>query len=186
LDERALMLACLRAALCGVLLLGAAALLLPLTAHAQDPNGGLNLQNPYAKPNTLGSTGSRLNEEITPRNEDYARALSLMQDGRYDDAIITLNKLVAMNPIDYDALNQLGYCYQKLGQPGKAMGYYNKVLGPKPDHPGANENVGELFLEMKNLEGAEERLTVLQNTCNNCAEYNSLKAKIDSYKAQQG
>jgi tetratricopeptide (TPR) repeat protein len=176
-----------RAAACAGLLLGAT-LLGSLPAGAQDPTGsGLNLQNPYAQPNTGGTSGSKLNETITPRNEDYAKAVSLIGDGRYDDAMLILNKLVAMNPIDADALYQLGSCYQKQGLLGKAMSYYQKVLNTKPEHLGANSSAGEIFLDMKNLPKAEERLTVLQNACTNCAEYNQLKARIDSYKlAVQG
>jgi len=179
------MLAYLRAATCAGLLLGAAVLAsLPVWAQS---SGGLNFDNPYAKPNTGGTGGSKLNEAVTPRNEEYNKALGLIESGQYNDAMLILNKLVAMDPIDADALNQLGYCYQKLGQPGKAMGYYKKVLGTKPQHLGANENAGELFLEMKDLPKAEERLTVLQGACVDCAEYNQLKTKIMAYKmAAQG
>ena len=175
------MLACLRVAVGGAFLLGAAALLSPLPAGAQD-QGGLNIQNPYAKRNSPGTTGSKLDEEVTPRSEEYNKALGLIESRKYDDAIVTLNKLVLMNPTDADALNQLGYCYQKKGETGKAMSYYKKVLNTKPEHLAANENAGKLLLEMRNLSGAEERLTVLQNACVNCTEYNQLKAMIDAYK----
>jgi tetratricopeptide (TPR) repeat protein len=181
--------ASLRAVLGASLMLGAVLLLgSSLPTQAQDPGGqGLNLQNPYAQPNAPGSGSSKLNEEITPRNEEYAKAVALVQDGQYNDAMLILNKLIAMDPIDADALNQLGFCYQKLGQPGKAMSYYKKVLSTKPEHLGANENAGELFLEMKDLPKAEERLTVLEGACADCQEYNQLKAKIVAYKlAAQG
>jgi tetratricopeptide (TPR) repeat protein len=169
------------------LMLGAVLLGSSLPARAQSPGGGLNLQNPYAQPNTPGTSGSKLNEEITPRNEEYAKAVALIHDEQYDDAMLILNKLIAMDPIDADALDQLGFCYQKLGQPGKAMGYYKKVLSTKPDHLAANAHAGELFLQMKDLPKAEERLTVLEGACAGCQEYNELKAKIVAYKlAAQG
>jgi len=177
----------LRAVLGASLMLGAVLLGSSLPARAQDPNGGLNLQNPYAKRNSPNTLGSKLNEQITPRNEEYAKAVGLIQEGQYNDAMLILNKLIAMDPIDADALNQLGFCYQQLGQPGKAMGYYKKVLSTKPEHLGANENAGELFLEMKDLPKAEERLTVLEGACADCQEYNELKAKIAAFKlAAQG
>jgi predicted Zn-dependent protease len=175
------MLAYVRLAACAGLLLGAS-LFLPLPAQAQDPNGpGLNLSSPYAKPNT-GSLGSKLNETVTPRNEQYAEALARIEASDYDGAMLILNKLIAMDPVDADALTQLGYCYQKENQPGKAMSYYKKVIGMKPQHLTANRNAGELLLDMKNLPGAEERLTVLQGACENCDEYRQLKARIDAYK----
>lgn len=170
-----------RLAACAGLLLGAS-LLMPLPAQAQDPNGpGLNLSNPYAKPNT-GSLSSKLDEAVTPRNEQYDEGLARMQSGDYDGAMLIFNKLIAMDPIDADALTQLGYCYQKKNQLGKAMSYYKKVIGMKPQHLTANEYAGELLLDMKNLAGAEERLTVLQDACVSCDEYNQLKAKIDAFK----
>jgi Tfp pilus assembly protein PilF len=174
----------LRLVICSGLLLGTG-LLLPLSALAQQNppgSGGLNLQNPYATPNKPGTTGSKVNEPITSRNEEYSRAVGLMQAGEFDDATLILNKLVAMDPTDADALAQLGYCYQKQGDAGKAMGYYKKAIGMKPQNLAANKYAGELLLQMKNLSGAEERLTVLQQACTDCDEYNSLKAMIQSYK----
>jgi tetratricopeptide (TPR) repeat protein len=179
----------LRLAISAGLLLGAG-LLSPLPALAQQNppgSGGLNLQNPYATPNTPGTTGSKVNEPITSRNVEYGKAVGLMQTGEFDDAMLILNKLVAMNPADADALAQLGYCYQRQGDAGKAMGFYKKAIGIKPQNLAANRYAGELLLQMKNLEGAEERLMVLQQACTGCDEYNQLKAKIESYKlAVQG
>lgn len=79
-----------------------------------------------------------------------------------------------------------GYSNRKLGDMAKAMTYYTKALNKEPKHLGANEYMGELYLELKNLPKAEERLGVLKNACGNCEEYQELAEKVDAYKAANG
>jgi hypothetical protein len=48
---------------------------------------------------------------------------------------------------------------------------------------GANEYLGELYLETNQFDKAIELLQILDNICsNNCAEYSKLKGMIDSYE----
>jgi len=116
---------------------------------------------------------------------DYATAKKLVDEGKYRDAIPILDQLVAKNPSDADALNELGFSHRKLGHEQKALTYYLKALSTEPNHLGANEYLGELYLEMKDLPHAEERLAVLEKACTNCEEYTELKEKIADYKAKQ-
>ena len=67
-------------------------------------------------------------------------------------------KALDKDPGNADALNLMGYSYRKLGEFDEAMEYYEDALKLQPDHIGANEYMGELYLEMKNLPKAEERL----------------------------
>jgi tetratricopeptide (TPR) repeat protein len=90
-----------------------------------------------------------------------------------------------MEPSNADAYNYLGYANRKLGKHSEALMYYQKALSLEPEHLGANEYLGELYLEMKQLPQAEERLAVLQNACGDCEEYEDLKAEIEEYKAKQ-
>jgi tetratricopeptide (TPR) repeat protein len=117
--------------------------------------------------------------------DDFAKAKKLVDSDRYEDAIPILEKLVAENPTDADALNELGYSHRELGHTQKALTYYLKALSTKPEHLGANEYLGELYLEMKDLPKAEERLAVLQKACTGCVEYQTLKKKVDAFKANQ-
>jgi tetratricopeptide (TPR) repeat protein len=118
-------------------------------------------------------------------NADYATAKKLVDEGKYRDAIPILDQLVAKNPADADALNELGFSHRKLGHEQKALTYYLKALATQPNHLGANEYLGELYLEMKDLPHAEERLAVLEKACANCEQYSELKEKITDYKAKQ-
>jgi hypothetical protein len=68
----------------------------------------------------------------------------------------------------------------------KAMTYYTKALNKEPKHLGANEYMGELYLEMNNLPKAEERLAVLKGACGNCEEFEDLDGQIKDYKKAHG
>jgi predicted Zn-dependent protease len=134
---------------------------------------------------TTSTSSSSSTGTVTSPAQQYAAAKKLVDAQQYQEAIPLLDQLVAENPADADSLNLLGFSHRKLGHEDKALGYYKKALATMPNHLGANEYLGELYLEMKNLPKAEERLAVLQNACTNCDEYNELKAKIADYKAKQ-
>jgi tetratricopeptide (TPR) repeat protein len=85
-----------------------------------------------------------------------------------------------------DALNLLGYANRKLGDKSKAMTYYTKALNLEPNHLGANEYMGELYLEMNDLPKAEERLAILKNACGDCDEFDDLEDEIENYKEAHG
>jgi tetratricopeptide (TPR) repeat protein len=116
---------------------------------------------------------------------DYQKAVDLIDDEDYSEAIPLLEKVVAADSSNADAFNYLGYANRKLGKHSEALGYYQRALALKPNHLGANEYLGELYLEMKLLPEAEQRLAVLQKACGACEEYEDLKGEIDEYKANQ-
>ena len=65
------------------------------------------------------------------------------------------------------------------------MRHYQAALRIKPNHRGANEYLGELYLELGRLEEAEERLKVLDAACKfRCEEYQDLEEAIASYKSR--
>jgi len=122
---------------------------------------------------TTGDTGA-------DNNLDMAKAA--IEQSKYDDAKAYLEKVLAAAPDSADALNLMGFTERKLGNASESLAYYNKALAQNPNHLGANEYLGELYLELKIPEKAEERLAVLQQACGNCEEYQELKEKIDHYK----
>ncbi len=68
-----------------------------------------------------------------------------------------------------------------------ALAHYGRALELEPEHRGANEYLGELYLDLGQLAKAEERLQVLDKACFfGCEEYSELKAKIEAYMAQAG
>jgi tetratricopeptide (TPR) repeat protein len=130
----------------------------------------------------LGTTSTPEPEQADP----YKEAAELIDDEEYAKAIPLLQQSIKEKGEYADALNLLGYANRKLGDKAKALTYYTKALNMEPDHLGANEYLGELYLEMNDLAKAEERLAVLKNACGDCEEYDDLEEEIEDYKEEHG
>lgn len=104
----------------------------------------------------------------------------------YESALVYLSKALEKDPNSADTHNLLGYSNRKLGNTDKAFEHYRIALRINPKHRGANEYLGELYLETDQLAKAEERLAVLDNACLwGCEEYDDLKEAIEKYKAEK-
>lgn len=111
-------------------------------------------------------------------NPDYMAVKAEVDAGAYQSALTRLMALDKETPNDPDVLNLIGFSLRKTGHPDQALDYYGRALAQKPDHLGANEYLGELYLELKQPAKAQERLAVLQQACGDCEEYQELKEKI--------
>jgi Flp pilus assembly protein TadD len=126
-------------------------------------------------------------DSASKQNPDYAQAAKLIEAGKYADAIPLLQKTVAKESKNADAFNLLGYSHRNLGEVETALAHYGKALELDPKHRGANEYLGELYLELGRLDEARERLAVLDKACFfGCEEYSELKAKIAAYQTKTG
>lgn len=116
---------------------------------------------------------------------DYELGVKEVRAGNYAAGLVLLEKAVAKNAGDADAWNMIGYSHRKLKRFDQAMAAYQKALAIKPDHRGANEYIGELYLETGKPAQAKERLKVLDKACFfGCEEYDELKAAIAAYEAR--
>lgn len=112
-----------------------------------------------------GGTLSDVRELIAA--EDWTRALSIVK------------RIVAGEPDNPDALNLLAYTLRHTGELPRAEGFYLKALSIAPLHLGANEYLGELYVQTGALDKARERLAVLEAACStDCEEYRALAAAI--------
>jgi tetratricopeptide (TPR) repeat protein len=151
---------------------------------------GLGLAMPLdlAKAAMSGSSNSSTSNNAAATTSSaetqYAKAKALVEKRDYKNAVPTLEQIVAKDPRNADAFNLLGYSYRKLGDHQKALGYYTKALTIDPNHLGANEYLGELYLEMKDVAKAQQRLGVLAKACNRCEEYEDLEQAIKAFKAK--
>ncbi len=125
--------------------------------------------------------------EETPASADvpdFITAQQLVDGQHYEEALPLLFHLDEESPNNPDVLNLIGFSLRKTGQMDNALGYYLRALALDPEHLGANEYLGELYLEMKQPAKARERLAVLQRACGDCEEFEELQTKIDRYAAQ--
>lgn len=119
-------------------------------------------------------------------NPDYAQGEKLIKAKDYKGAIPLFEKVAASEPKNADAFNYLGYAWRHLGDNDKAMAQYQKALEINPDHRGANEYLGQLYLILSDLPKAEERLAKLDKLCTfGCEEYSELKKAVTAYKAKK-
>jgi Flp pilus assembly protein TadD len=98
----------------------------------------------------------------------------------WKEAIAVLRTIVATDGNDADALNLLGFSLRKSGDLENAEGFYLRALELNPGHKGANEYLGELYVEIGQIEKAKERLETLARLCGNttCEEYEDLEKAI--------
>jgi tetratricopeptide (TPR) repeat protein len=115
----------------------------------------------------------------TPATPSGLKAARTKVDaGDYRGAIPVLTTYLQDHPRDADALNLMGFSLRKTGNPTQALDYYNRALALAPQHLGANEYLGELYVELGQLDKAKERLAVLRTACGNCEEYRDLAGAI--------
>jgi Flp pilus assembly protein TadD len=117
-------------------------------------------------------------------NPDFANAKAAIDKQDWSTAIALLTKVTAAEPKNPEAFNLLGYSVRKSGNPQASLQYYNYALALDPKHLGANEYIGEAYLQLNDVAKAEEHLKRLDELCTfGCTEYTTLKNAIAAYKA---
>ena len=112
---------------------------------------------------------------------------NLIDAGKYETAIDQLNEELEADPDNADLLSLLGFSHRKTGNFDDALVYYQQALKLEPKHKGANEYLGELWLQLGELAKAEERLEVLDDACFfGCREYDKLRDAIRAHKQKAG
>jgi tetratricopeptide (TPR) repeat protein len=80
-------------------------------------------------------------------------------------------------------MSLLGFSYRKTQNYENALTMYQWALKVEPRHRGANEYLGELYLETDQFDKAMQQLEILDSLCTfNCKEYSTLKKAIDTYQ----
>jgi Flp pilus assembly protein TadD len=126
--------------------------------------------------------------KATPENPNVVAARKAIDAKDFKSAIGYLTKAVQEMPNDADAHSMLGYSYRKVGTFDKSMEHYQKALKIDSNHRYAREYLGELYLDMNQLDNAEKQLAALKKACpffGKCEEYDDLKKAIDTYKAKK-
>src|SRR3954453_9207709 len=106
------------------------------------------------------TTGALLFSGCTPPGP---RALlngeRLIQEGKWEEAILTLQKATQLLPNNAQAWNHLGLAYHGNHQPELALKCYKSALWLDRNLPPARYNLGCLLLEQNDITGALEQLT---------------------------
>ena len=84
-----------------------------------------------------------------------------------------------------DVYNLMGYSLRKTGDYKQAYTFYRKALDFDPDHKGALEYLGELYVETGQIEKAKENIVRLQQLCpSGCEELADLQRAVSAASAK--
>ena len=98
--------------------------------------------------------------------KDYAGALAELRD-------------LAEDHQQADVYNLMGFTLRKTGDFKTSLTYYTKALELQPDHKGAHEYLGELYVETGDMPKAKEQLAELTKLCpSGCEELDDLSKSI--------
>ena len=108
----------------------------------------------------------------------YDEAKAMVDSGNFVAALPALLAITAEDAGNADAWNLLGYTHRNLGQMEDSSAAYLKVLTINPDHLGALEYQGELFLQTGQPDLAKANLERLKSLCGTCEEAEDLEQAI--------
>ena len=114
----------------------------------------------------------------------YDKAYDLVYAKEFDKSLKLLKKIAKRNDLGdmkADVYNLLGFSYRKNDNPDldKAFESYKVALEANPEHAGAHEYLGELYIKMGNKSMAEEMLAKLETIVGTGSdEYKKLKKAI--------
>ena len=116
----------------------------------------------------------------------YNKAYELVYNKKFDKSIKLLEKIAKRKDLGEkkaDVYNLLGFSYRKQSEPDldKALESYKIALETNPEHLGAHEYLGELYITLGNMNKANEMLNNLEKIAGtNSMEYIKLKKAIDN------
>jgi Tfp pilus assembly protein PilF len=121
-------------------------------------------------------------------NPNMAAGRKALDAKDFAAAVGHFTKAVEAEPKNADAHSLLGYSYRKQGSLDKSLESYQRALKLDSKHRGALEYLGELYLDMNQIDNAEKQLATLKRACpwlGKCEEYEDLKKAVDARKAQK-
>ncbi|MBI1251692.1 MAG: tetratricopeptide repeat protein [Alphaproteobacteria bacterium] len=131
-----------------------------------------------AEPTPAPTTGWLLPSEPAGRAA-YAAGVALANARDYaaaHDAFREAESALGPNP---DVLTYLGFTSRRLGRVDAALDFYRQALAIDPDHRGAIEYLGELYVQTGDLAAARAQLARLDTLCAyGCAEREELAGWI--------
>jgi len=134
------------------------------------------LASPLAATSALAMGSS---DTWSSEGTDLSAVTELVDTGMYDMAVDKIETMLKDDPENADLYNYLAYSQRKMGDFESAAQNYERALMINPEHAGALEYQGELFLQTGKPEMAQENLARLAQVCGtDCAEYKELSGKI--------
>ena len=131
---------------------------------------------------SLFAAGSSDDNSVkTNYSKDFKTAIMLIRSNDFELAIRKLKTLVTAASLEFsraDVYNELGFAYRKTGDFENASKYYKKALKLEPNHLGAIEYQGEMYVDLEQKDNALNNLEILKNLV---GENNPYYKELDFY-----
>ena len=154
------------------------------SANAANTGGGSAPAPAPVATTTPTPTATQAAQTPTPAaaksvNTELAKVTTLLNANNFKQALADLKIIDSEFKNNADVNNLLGYSSRKLKQYKPAAAYYEKALKLNPNHLGALEYQGELFVLTNKVSAAKKNLVKLEKLCGlKCGEYLDLKKAI--------
>jgi Tfp pilus assembly protein PilF len=126
---------------------------------------------------------ARAVDTATAELPDLTATRAKIKAKEWKAAIADLNAMVEQGVQHADVYNLLGFSLRKSGDTKTAYTFYKKALEFDPNHKGALEYLGELYVETGELAKAREHVAALRKLCpQGCEELEDLEKAV----AQKG
>ena len=119
--------------------------------------------------------------DATNYGKEYKSAIKLINKKEYDNAIEKLMALVDVSSSDFtkaDVYNEIGFAFRKSEDFDNASKYYLMALNENPNHLGALEYQGEMFVDLGQKDNALANLMKLKELV---GEKNSYYKELINY-----
>jgi Flp pilus assembly protein TadD len=127
----------------------------------------------------LVSTAKAVDTPTTREAPDLTAVRAKIKAKQFKAAIVDLNGMIDNGVQHADVYNLLGFSLRKSGDTKAAYTFYKKALDFDPDHKGALEYLGELYVETGELAKARQHVVLLQKLCpQGCEELEDLEKAI--------
>jgi tetratricopeptide (TPR) repeat protein len=131
----------------------------------------------------VAASGALAVDNITSRAAPYlASVRAKIQAKDYKGALAELTPMLETHQ-HADVYSLMGFALRKTGDYKQAYTFYRKALDFDPEHKGALEYLGELYVETGQVDKARENLALLKKLCPvGCEEMFDLEEAIASAK----
>ena len=114
---------------------------------------------------SLGATGALAVDTITSKDApDLTSVRAKIKAKDFKGALAELTPMLATYQ-HADVYNLMGFSLRKTGDYKQAYTFYRKALDFDPEHKGALEYLGELYVETGQIDKARENVVALKKLC---------------------
>jgi tetratricopeptide (TPR) repeat protein len=130
---------------------------------------------------SIATTDALAIDTVTSRDApDLTSVRAKIKAKDFNAAIIELTPMLETHQ-HADVYNLMGFSLRKSGDPKQAYTFYRKALDFDPEHKGALEYLGELYVETGQVDKARENVVLLKKLCpGGCEELADLEQAIAS------